>query len=105
MEIKSQKIKNLNFIKTIDSPFRQEAINLLITRTHNTANYSAYNDAINLYNNLSTEKIPIDDEYITNTESSFKSKLQSLEFELKGYLNNNLKESIRVGSLTAFYSL
>ncbi|TIC32670.1 hypothetical protein E3Q09_03652 [Wallemia mellicola] len=101
MEIKNQKIKNLNFIKTIDSPFRQEAINILITRTHNTANYSAYNDAINLYNNLSTEKIPIDDEYITNTESSFKSKLQSLEFELKGYLNNNLKESIRM----SYYSL
>lgn len=98
MEIQNLKIKNLNFIRTIDSPFRLEAINLLILRTHNTANYSTYNDAINLYNSLSAEKIPIDDEYITNTESSFKSKLQSLEFELKGYLNNNLKESIRVGN-------
>lgn len=80
-------------------PLRVEALKAAVAEAKSGSDVTRYKDAWQLLRSVAPDEPEAkrDDEWIESTELANRTETTRLETELKGYRNNLIKESIRVG--------
>lgn len=80
-------------------PLRVEALKAAVAEAKNGSDIARYNDACALLGAAAPDDPDAqrDEAWMENTEIANRAETARLETELKGYRNNLIKESIRVG--------
>lgn len=79
-------------------PLAQQALQIAITSTKNGKDVALYTRLVGLAKKLGfNELAELDTEWVDRTEDANKRESSRLEQELKGYKNNLIRESIRMG--------
>ncbi|KAL7957731.1 PCI domain-containing protein [Trichoderma compactum] len=81
-------------------PLRVEALKAAVAEAKSGSDVTRYKDAWQLLRSVAPDEPEAkrDDEWIENTEIANRTETTRLETELKGYRNNLIKESIRMGN-------
>lgn len=96
------KFARLYLIGTCSSFLAVEALKMAVAEAKSGMDVSCYETAVEALSQIapSDSEAVLDTEWINNTTKVVKADTNRLERELKGYKNNLIKESIRVGSPT-----
>lgn len=83
-------------------PLRVEALKAAVAEAKNGSDIARYNDACALLGAAAPDDPDAqrDETWMENAEIANRAETTRLETELKGYRNNLIKESIRVGIIT-----
>ncbi|TIA87987.1 hypothetical protein E3P99_02855 [Wallemia hederae] len=97
-EVKNKRLAyKIKFILSIENPYKESLLQWLL---HNPINPDIDTAVVNTLNKEFGRGLSMP-EHIEQQEAELKQQLQSTQFQLKSYLNNSLRESIRM----SYYSL